>query len=75
MVAPSSATKASTVPQAKLVDLNDDDDDDDEELEEQEKTVFGKALNGDRKGMVSLDSDSDSDDDLVVVPPVPVDAA
>lgn len=72
MVAPSSATKATTEPQAKLVDLNDDDD---EELEEQEKAVFGKVLNGDRKGMVSLDSDSDSDDDLVVVPPVLVDAA
>lgn len=58
--------------QTKLVDL---DDDDDEELEEEEKAVFGKVLDGDRKGMVNLDSDSDSDDDLVVAPPVVVEAA
>lgn len=67
MVAPHSPAKDTTVARPKLVSL---DDSDDEELEQQEKAVFGKVLNGDRKGMVSLESDSDSDDDLVVAPPV-----
>lgn len=67
MKAPPAPAKNATVSQTKLVSL---DDNDDEELEEQEKAVFGKVLNSDKKGMVSLDSESDSDDDLVVAPPV-----